>query len=97
MTAEMPARIEAVPHARVVEFPWASATSVGATIGEAAAALSASLESRAAMAVAISDWQGAYRLDFDASQSIGSTPLSLALLMIEQGVQSYCAVPLVTV
>jgi uncharacterized protein YukE len=65
MTAEMPARIEAVPHARVVEFPWASATSVGAAIDEAAAALSASLESRAAMAGAINDWQGAYRQDFD--------------------------------
>ena len=65
MTAEMPARIEAVQHARVVEFPWASATSVGAAIGEAAAALSASLESRAEMAGAISDWQGAYRQDFD--------------------------------
>jgi uncharacterized protein YukE len=61
----MPARTEAVPHARVVELPWASATSVVAAIDEAATALSASFESRAAMAGTISDWQGAYRQDFD--------------------------------
>lgn len=61
----MPTRVEVVPHARAVEFPWAEASSVVAAIGEAAAALSASLESRAAMAGAISEWDGAYRQDFD--------------------------------
>ena len=65
MTAEMPARVEAAPHARVVGFSWAPASSVVAAIGEAAAALSTSLESRAAMAGAITDWQGVYRQDFD--------------------------------
>jgi uncharacterized protein YukE len=65
MTAEMPARTEAVTDARVIEFPWASASSVVTAIAEAAAALSASLASRAEMAGAISDWQGAYRQDFD--------------------------------
>lgn len=65
MTAEMPVRVEAVPGARVVAFPWDAASSVVAAIGDAAAALSASLESRAEMVGAISDWKGAYRQDFD--------------------------------
>ena len=65
MSAEMPARLEAVADARVVEFPWGAATAVVSAIGEAATALSASLESRAVMAGTISEWQGAHRRDFD--------------------------------
>ena len=65
MALEIPARVDAVPGARVVEFPWASASAVLTAINDTAATLSASLESRSAMDSAITEWHGAYRDEFD--------------------------------
>lgn len=67
MAAEMPARVEAVPDAVVVEFPWAAAaTAVDALNGEAAR-LGSQLETRAGMVGAIVEWAGRFRDDYDAA------------------------------
>ena len=64
-TPEMPARVEAVPGATQVAFPWATATTVLDLLHDAAATLAAHLEARPAMVATIADWTGAYRDAFD--------------------------------
>ena len=67
MAAEMPARVEAVENAVVVDFPWAAATSAVAALNAAVAALAPQMDTRAAMAPTLSDWRGAFRDEFDAA------------------------------
>lgn len=74
MAAEMPARVEAVENAVVVEFPWGPATSAVAALNAASATLDSQLGARATMAGTLADWVGTFRTDFDeASQRISST------------------------
>ena len=65
MAVDMPLRVDAVPGAEVVEFPWTEASAVLAALADAAATVSSSLESRAEMWESISDWEGTLRQDFN--------------------------------
>jgi uncharacterized protein YukE len=65
MAAEMPARVEAVPGATVVDFPWADAAAAVTALTTAASTLGTQLDSRATMLPTIVDWKGTYRDEFD--------------------------------
>ena len=67
MAAEMPAKVEPVAGADVVDFPWAAARTAVSTLNAAASTLDSQLESRATMHPTISDWTGAYRTEFDTA------------------------------
>jgi uncharacterized protein YukE len=69
MAAEMPARVAAIPGARVVDFPWADATAAVAALNDASATLGTQLETRVGMIATIVDWEGTYRDEFDATYS----------------------------
>jgi uncharacterized protein YukE len=74
MAAEMPARVEAVENAVVVNYPWAAATSAVAALNAASSTLGEQLGTRAGMGGTLSDWVGTFRTDFDeAYQRITST------------------------
>jgi uncharacterized protein YukE len=74
MAAEMPARVQPVDNAVVVNFPWAKATSAVAALHAAASTLDGQLGTRAGMAGTLSEWVGTFRTDFDeAYQRITST------------------------
>lgn len=65
MAAEMPAKVEAVAGATVVDFPWADAAAAVTALNTAASTLGAQLDSRTTMLPTIVDWEGTYRDDFD--------------------------------
>ena len=65
MAAEMPARVEAVAGATVVDFPWAAAAAAVTALNAAASTLGAQLDARSTMLPTIVDWHGAYRDEFD--------------------------------
>ena len=65
MAAEMPARVQPVSGATVVDFPWADATAAVTALNEAASTLGSQLEARATMKPSIVDWVGTYRDEFD--------------------------------
>lgn len=74
MAAEMPTRVEAVPDAVVVDFPWAAATTAVAALTAASSTLGSQLESRPAMVATLTDWVGSFRDEFDSAyQRISST------------------------
>jgi uncharacterized protein YukE len=65
MASEMPARVEAVAGAVVVDFPWESATAAVAALDRAAATLDSQLAARPGMVGTLDDWVGTYRDEFD--------------------------------
>jgi uncharacterized protein YukE len=65
MASEMPARIEAVDGAAVVDFPWGAAASAVAELDSASATLDSQLGTRADMVATLGDWVGTYRDEFD--------------------------------
>ena len=65
MAAEMPARVDAVAGATVVDFPWADAAAAVTALNTAASTLGTQLDSRSTMLPTIVDWVGAYRDEFD--------------------------------
>lgn len=67
MAAEMPARVDAVAGAIVVEFPWADAAAAVTALNSAASTLGTQLDSRSTMLPTIVDWEGAYRHEFDGA------------------------------
>lgn len=67
MAAEMPAKVEPVDGADVVDFPWAAARTAVSALNDAASTLDSQLEARATMHPTIGDWTGAYRTEFDAT------------------------------
>jgi uncharacterized protein YukE len=74
MAAEMPARVEAVENAVVVNYPWDAATRAVAALNAAASTLDSQLGTRAGMVGTLSDWVGTFRTDFDEGyQRISST------------------------
>jgi uncharacterized protein YukE len=78
MAAEMPARVQPVERAVVVDYPWDAATSAVAALNAAASTLDSQLGTRAGMAGTLSDWVGTFRTDFDeAYQRITSTGVGL--------------------
>lgn len=69
MASEMPARVEAVDGAVVVDFPWEAASSAVAELDAASATLDSQLGTRADMVGTLEDWAGAYRDEFDDAHS----------------------------
>ena len=69
MAAEMPAKVEPVAGAEVVDFPWGAARTAVSALNAAASTLDSQLEARVAMHPTIADWTGAYRTSFDAAHS----------------------------
>lgn len=67
MAAEMPAKVEPVDGADVVDFPWAAARTAVSALNAAASALDSQLDARVTMAPTIVDWTGTYRIEFDAA------------------------------
>ncbi|MGH9288222.1 MAG: hypothetical protein ACRD0V_08040 [Acidimicrobiales bacterium] len=65
MAAEMPAKVEAVAGATVVDFPWVDAAAAVTVLNTAASTLGTQLDSRTTMLPTIVDWEGAYRDEFD--------------------------------
>lgn len=85
MAAQMPARVEAVENAIVVDFPWGAATSAVAALNAASAELDSQLGARAGMVGTLAEWQGAFRTEFDEayhriSSTAGGVKESLASL-----------------
>lgn len=78
MAAEMPARVEAVENAVVVDFPWGAATNAVAAVNAASSTLDSQLGTRADMVGTLGEWEGSFRIDFDeAYQRITSTASGL--------------------
>jgi uncharacterized protein YukE len=78
MAAEMPARVQPVENAVVVNYPWDAATSAVAALNAAASTLDSQLGTRAGMVGTLTDWIGTFRTDFDeAYQRISSTGTGL--------------------
>jgi hypothetical protein len=78
MASELPARVEAIEGARVVEFPWAAAGTALAALDAAASTLESQLGARPGMVDTLVDWVGSYRDEFDgAHQRITSTASGL--------------------
>lgn len=78
MAAELPAKVEPVENAVVVDFPWAEARTAVAALNAASSTLGTQLESRPGMVATLSDWEGAFRTDFDEThQRITSTASGL--------------------
>jgi uncharacterized protein YukE len=69
MASEMPARVEAVDGAVVVDFPWEAATTAVAELDAASATLDSQLGTRADMVGTLEDWLGTYRNEFDDAHS----------------------------
>ena len=67
MAAEMPAKVEAVAGATVVDFPWAAAAAAVTALNTASSTLGTQLDSRATMLPTIADWEGTYRAEFDSA------------------------------
>lgn len=65
MASEMPARVDAIDGAVVVDFPWEAATSAMAELDAASATLDSQLGTRADMAGTLDAWLGTYRDEFD--------------------------------
>ena len=63
----MPAKVEAVAGATVVDFPWAAAAAAVTALNAAASTLGTQLDSRATMLPTIADWEGTYRAEFDGA------------------------------
>jgi uncharacterized protein YukE len=78
MASELPARVEAVEGARVVEFPWEAAGNAIAAPDAAESTLESQWGARPGMIETLGDWVGAYRDEFDeAHQRITSTASGL--------------------
>ena len=78
MAAEMPARVQPVENAVVVNYPWDAATRAVAALNAASSTLDGQLGTRAGMVGTLSDWVGTFRTDFDeAYQRISSTGVGL--------------------
>lgn len=78
MALELPARVEAVEGALVVEFPWAAAATAVAALDAASSTLESQLGARPGMIGTLDDWVGTYRDEFDeAHQRITSTASGL--------------------
>jgi hypothetical protein len=74
MASEMPARVEPVDGAVVVDFPWEAATGAVAELDAASATLDSQLGTRADMVGTLEDWVGTYRNEFeDADGRMTST------------------------
>lgn len=69
MAAEMPAKVDAVAGATVVDFPWSAATAAVTALNQAASTLGSQLEARATMLPTIVDWVGSFRDEFDGAYS----------------------------
>lgn len=67
MAAEMPARVEAVEGAVVVDFPWSAATSAVAALNAASSKLGDQFDARSGMLDTLDDWEGTYREEFDST------------------------------
>lgn len=65
MAAEMPARVEAVDGAAVVDFPWEAAGSAVEAYNAASSTLESQLGARPDMVGTLDDWLGTFRDDFD--------------------------------
>lgn len=63
--AGLPVPVEPAQNAIPVAFPWQEARAAVAAINEAKSLLDGQLDRRAAMYRSISDWEGAYRDEFD--------------------------------
>jgi hypothetical protein len=69
MAAEMPAKVEPVDGADVVDFPWGAARTAVSALNAAASTLDSQLDARVTMAPTIVDWAGTYRTEFDAAHT----------------------------
>jgi hypothetical protein len=69
MAAEMPAKVEPVGGADVVDFPWTAARTAVSALNAAASTLDSQLDARVTMAPTIGDWTGTYRTEFDAANT----------------------------
>lgn len=65
MAAELPARVEAVENAVVVDFPWDAATSAVSALNEASSTLGTQLGARPDMVATLAEWEGSFRNDFN--------------------------------
>jgi len=63
--AELPAPVEPAQNAVPVAFPWEQARAAVTALNSAKSLLDGQLDRRAAMRGFISDWEGAYRDEFD--------------------------------
>jgi uncharacterized protein YukE len=78
MAAEMPAQVQPVDGAEVVDFPWASASSAVSALNAASSTLGSQLGARPGMLDTLNDWVGSYRDEFDpAYRRISSTASGL--------------------
>jgi uncharacterized protein YukE len=74
MALELPARVEAVADAIVVDFPWDAATAALSALGAASSRLDSQLGTRPDMIGTLDDWVGTFRNEFDDShQRLTST------------------------
>jgi hypothetical protein len=69
MAAEMPARVQPVEGAEIVNFPWDAALDAVAAFNAAEATLGDQLGGRPAMVDTIVDWVGTYRDEFNSAYS----------------------------
>lgn len=89
--AEMPAPVEPVPGADVVNFPWDEAATAVAVLHDAAATLRAQLDDRSLLLPSIVDWEGSYRDDFDVTYQgliLVTTGLAASLTSRASGIVS---------
>lgn len=78
MAAELPARVEAVDGATVVDFPWEAASNAIDALEVASSTLDSQLGTRADMVGTLDDWEGSFRDEFnDAHDGITSTASGL--------------------
>ncbi|HEY8524315.1 MAG TPA: hypothetical protein VIL48_05085 [Acidimicrobiales bacterium] len=69
MAAELPERVQPVENAIVVDFPWEAAGSAISAINAAVSELESQLGARPGMIETLSDWEGAFRDEFDDAHS----------------------------
>jgi hypothetical protein len=67
--AELPARVEAVDNAVVVDFPWDAAGSAVTALNDASTTLGSQLGARPDMVATLTEWEGSFRTDFNEANS----------------------------